>query len=86
MNKYELGKSVALVVDECGTWYKVEEGIKPGFLYQQNTLRNALVDGIDLNIFNNHADRVRMVAVAQAVNVLQSLILTKGFNLNILYF
>jgi len=77
MNKYDPGKSVALVVDEWGTWYAVEPGTNPGFLYQQNTLRDALVAGINLNIFNNHCDRVKMAAIAQAVNVLQSVILTK---------
>lgn len=77
MNKYDPGKSVALVIDEWGTWYSVEPGTNPGFLFQQNTLRDALVAGINLNIFNNHCDRVRMAAIAQAVNVLQSIILTK---------
>lgn len=77
MNKYDPGKSVGLVVDEWGTWYAVEPGTNPGFLYQQNTLCDALVAGINLNIFNNHCDRVKMAAIAQAVNVLQSVILTK---------
>ena len=77
MNKYDPGKSVALVVDEWGMWHAVEPGTNPGFLYQQNTLRDALVAGINLNIFNNHCDRVKMAAIAQTVNVLQSLILTK---------
>ena len=77
MNKYDPGKSTALAVDEWGMWHSVEPGTNPGFLYQQNTLRDALVAGINLNIFNNHCDRVRMAAIAQAVNVLQSIILTK---------
>ncbi len=77
MDKYDPGKSVALVVDEWGTWYNVEPGTNPGFLYQQNTIRDALVAGTNLNIFNNHCDRVRMAAVAQVINVLQSVILTK---------
>jgi len=77
MNKYDPGKSVALVVDEWGMWHAVEPGTNPGFLYQQNTLRDALVAGINLNIFNNHCDRVKMAAIAQTVNVLQALILTK---------
>jgi alpha-L-arabinofuranosidase len=77
MDKYDPGRSVALVVDEWGTWYSVEPGTNPGFLYQQNTLLDALVAGTNLNIFNNHCDRVRMAAVAQAINVLQSVILTK---------
>ncbi len=78
MDKYDPSKSVALVVDEWGAWYNVEPGTNPAFLYQQNTLRDALIAGINLNIFNNHCDRVKMAAVAQLVNVLQSLILTNG--------
>jgi alpha-N-arabinofuranosidase len=67
---------VALVVDEWGAWHQVEPGTNPGFLYQQNTLRDALVAGISLNIFNRHCDRVRMANIAQTVNVLQAMILT----------
>ena len=78
MDQYDPGKSVALVVDEWGAWYEVEEGTNPAFLYQQNTLRDALIAGINLNIFNNHCSRVKMAAIAQAVNVLQSVILTDG--------
>jgi alpha-N-arabinofuranosidase len=78
MDKYDPGRSVSLVVDEWGAWYTVEPGTNPGFLFQQNTLRDALIAGINLNIFNNHCSRVRMAAVAQVVNVLQSVILTDG--------
>jgi alpha-N-arabinofuranosidase len=78
MDKYDPGKRVALIVDEWGTWYNVEPGTNPGFLYQQNSLRDALVAGINLNIFNNHCDRVQMANIAQLVNVLQSVILTDG--------
>ena len=78
MTKYDPEKRVALVVDEWGTWHKVEDGTNPGFLYQQNTIRDALVAGITLNIFNNHSDRVRIANIAQAVNVLQSPVLTEG--------
>lgn len=78
MDKYDPEKKVALVVDEWGGWYNVEPGTNPGFLYQQNTMRDAMIAGATLNIFNNHADRVRMANLAQAVNVLQSVILTKG--------
>ena len=78
MDKYDSAKRVALVVDEWGIWTDVEPGTNPGFLYQQNSLRDALIAGTHLNIFNNHADRVRMANLAQTVNVLQSLILTKG--------
>ncbi len=77
MDKYDPRKRVALIVDEWGTWYDVEPGTNPGFLYQQNTLRDALVAGINLNIFNNHCDRVRMANIAQTINVLQAVILTK---------
>jgi len=77
MDKYDPEKKVALVVDEWGVWYDVEPGTNPGFLYQQNTLRDAFVAGMTLNIFNNHADRVRMANIAQMVNVLQAIILTK---------
>jgi alpha-L-arabinofuranosidase len=78
MDRYDPEKRVALLVDEWGTWYNVEPGTNPGFLFQQNTLRDALVAGINLNIFNNHCDRVRMTNIAQIVNVLQSVILTEG--------
>ena len=71
-------KKIGLVVDEWGTWYDVEPGTNPGFLYQQNTVRDALVAGINLNIFNNHCDTVVMTNIAQIVNVLQSMILTEG--------
>ncbi len=78
MDKYDPEKRVSLVVDEWGSWYLPEPGTNPGFLYQQNTVRDAVVAGIHLNIFNNHADRVRMANLAQAVNVLQSPVLTEG--------
>ncbi|PSL46244.1 alpha-N-arabinofuranosidase [Chitinophaga niastensis] len=77
MDKYDPEKKVALVVDEWGGWYNVEGGTNPGFLFQQNTMRDAMIAGATLNIFNNHADRVRMANLAQAINVLQSVILTK---------
>jgi alpha-N-arabinofuranosidase len=78
MDQYDPDRYVALVVDEWGTWYDVEPGTNPGFLYQQNTLRDALVAGIHLNIFNNYAERVRIANIAQTINVLQSVILTEG--------
>ncbi len=78
MSKYDPKKRIGLMVDEWGTWYNVEEGTNPGFLYQQNTMRDALVAGINLNIFNKHCDRVRMANIAQLVNVLQAVILTEG--------
>jgi alpha-N-arabinofuranosidase len=78
MDKYDPEKKVDLVVDEWGGWYNVAEGTNPGFLYQQNTMRDAMIAGMTLNIFNNHADRVKMANLAQTVNVLQAVILTEG--------
>jgi alpha-N-arabinofuranosidase len=78
MDQYDPQKRVALLVDEWGTWYDVEPGTEVGFLYQQNTLRDALVAAINLNVFHAHADRVRMTNIAQMVNVLQAMILTDG--------
>lgn len=78
MDKYDPEKKVGLIVDEWGTWFDPEIGTNPGFLYQQNTLRDALVAGVHLNIFNNHCDRVQMTNIAQTVNVLQAMILTDG--------
>ena len=76
MDRYDKDHKVGIIVDEWGTWYDVEEGTNPGFLYQQNTIRDALVAGINLNIFNKHSDRVIMANIAQMINVLQSVILT----------
>jgi alpha-N-arabinofuranosidase len=76
MDKYDPQKRVGMIVDEWGTWYDVEPGTTPGFLYQQNSLRDALVAGITLNIFNQHCDRVKMANIAQTINVLQAMILT----------
>jgi len=78
MDKYDPAKRVWLVVDEWGTWYDSLPGSHPGFLFQQNSLRDALVAAINLNIFAHHADRVKMTAIAQMVNVLQAMILTDG--------
>lgn len=78
MDQYDPDKKIGMSVDEWGTWYKVEEGTNPGFLYQQNTVRDALVAGITLNIFNKHCDRVKLACIAQMINVLQSVILTDG--------
>lgn len=69
---------VSLYVDEWGTWYDQEEGSRPGFLYQQNSLRDALVAALNFNIFHNYADRVQMTNIAQMTNVLQAMILTEG--------
>ena len=77
MDKYDPRKRVAFAVDEWGAWYDVEPGTNPGFLYQQNTMRDALLCATTMNIFHKHSDRVRMANIAQMVNVLQSIILTK---------
>jgi len=78
MDKYDPKGNIDLIVDEWGGWYEVEPGTNPGFLYQQNTMRDAMIAGMTLNIFNNHARRVKMANLAQAVNVLQAVILTEG--------
>ena len=78
MDEYDPKKEIGMMVDEWGCWYDVEPGTNPGFLYQQNTMRDALVAAINLNIFNKHCDRVKMACIAQLVNVLQSVILTEG--------
>lgn len=78
MDRYDPEKRVGMIVDEWGGWYDVEPGTNPGFLYQQNTVRDALIAGITLNIFNKHSDRVKMACLAQMVNVLQAVLLTEG--------
>ena len=76
MDRHDPGRRVGLVVDEWGTWYDVEPGTNPGFLYQQNTIRDALVAAVTLDIFHAHCDRITMANIAQTVNVLQAMILT----------
>ena len=76
MDKYDPQKKVALVVDEWGAWYAPLPGTNPGFLAQQNSMRDAILAALNLNIFARHADRVRMANIAQMVNVLQAMILT----------
>ena len=78
MDKYDPNKTIALAVDEWGIWTDCEPGTNPGFLYQQNSLRDALIAAVNFDIFNKHADRVKMANIAQTVNVLQSVILTDG--------
>ena len=78
MDQHDPEKKIGMVIDEWGCWFEVEPGTNPGFLYQQNTMRDALVAGVSLNIFNKHCDRVKMTCIAQMVNVLQSVILTEG--------
>lgn len=77
MNELDPDNSIGLMADEWGTWYEVEPGTNPGFLYQQNTLRDAVIASLFLNIFNNNAHRVKMANIAQTINVLQAMLLTK---------
>jgi alpha-N-arabinofuranosidase len=76
MDKHDPDKKIGLIVAEWGTWYDAEPGKDQGALYQQNTVRDGVVAGINLNLFNQHSDRVRMANIAQMVNVLQAVILT----------
>ncbi len=78
IRQYQGKRKVGLVIDEWGTWYDVEPGTNPGFLYQQNTMRDALVAAVNLNLFNDHCDVVAMANIAQTVNVLQAVVLTEG--------
>ncbi len=78
MDKYDPEGEVDMIVDEWGSWYDQEPNSNLSALYQQNTMRDAMIAGTTLNIFNNHADRVKMANLAQAVNVLQAVILTEG--------
>lgn len=78
MDKYDPEKRVGMIVDEWGTWFDVEPGTNPGFLYQQNTIRDAVVAAIHFHIFHKHCDRVHMANIAQTVNVLQAMVLTEG--------
>lgn len=76
MDKYDPTKRIALAPDEWGGWYNVEPGTNPGFLYQQSTLRDAILAAVTFDVFNRHCDRVKIANIAQMVNVLQSVILT----------
>lgn len=76
MDRHDPRKRVGLVLDEWGTWWDVEPGTNPGFLYQQNTLRDALVASVHFDAFHRHADRLVMANIAQTVNVLQAMLLT----------
>ena len=78
MDRYDPTGRVGIVLDEWGTWFDVEPGTNPGFLYQQNTMRDALVAGLSFNVFHRHAKRLHVANIAQTVNVLQAMILTEG--------
>jgi alpha-N-arabinofuranosidase len=81
MDRYDPKKRIALIVDEWGSWYTTEPGSRPNELYQQQTVRDAVLAALTLNVFINHAGRVRMANIAQMVNVLQAMILTFGKDL-----
>lgn len=76
MDRYDPKVTKGLMVDEWGTWWEVEPGTNPGHLFQQNTMRDAMVAALTLNIFHNHAARVHMANIAQIANVLQAMVLT----------
>jgi alpha-N-arabinofuranosidase len=76
MDKYDPEKKVTLSVDEWGAWHAPLSGSNPAFLVQQNSIRDAILASLNLNIFARHADRVRMANIAQMINVLQAMILT----------
>lgn len=78
MDRYDPEKKIGLIVDEWGNWFWNEEGTNPGFLYQQNTMRDAVSAGLNLNVFNKMSDRITMTNIAQMINVLQAMILTQG--------
>ena len=78
MHRHDPNRRVDLIVDEWGSWYDVEPGTNPGFLYQQNTMRDAMLAALTFNIFHKHSNRVTMANIAQTVNVLQAVVLTEG--------
>jgi alpha-N-arabinofuranosidase len=78
MDSYDPAGRIKLILDEWGAWHPVEEGKPGGGLYQQNTIRDACVAALSLDVFNNHADKIYMANIAQLVNVLQSLLLVEG--------
>ncbi|MEJ2078724.1 MAG: alpha-N-arabinofuranosidase [Acidobacteriota bacterium] len=78
MDTYDPQNRVGLIADEWGNWFNVEPGTNPGFLFQQNTLRDAVTAALYLNIFNNDARRIQMANIAQTINVLQAMLFTKG--------
>ena len=51
MDKYDPKKKIALVVDEWGGWYDVEPGTNGAFLFQQNTMRDAMIAGSHVKHF-----------------------------------
>lgn len=78
MDSVDPEKKIGLLLDEWGTWFNVEPGTNPGHLYQQNTMRDAIVAGLNFNIFHRYTDRLKMANIAQVVNVLQAMLLTNA--------
>lgn len=78
MDQYDPEKKIDLLVDEWGTWFDVKPGTNPGHLFQQNTMRDAIVAALNLNIFHKYTDRIKMTNIAQVANVLQAMVLTEG--------
>lgn len=76
MDRYDPTEAIGLVVDEWGAWWRVEPGTNPGFLFQQNTMRDALIASVHFDVFHRHASRVVMANIAQAINVLQAVLIT----------
>lgn len=81
MDAYDSAGVVGLALDEWGTWWNVEEDTEPGFLFQQNAMRDAIVAAIHFEAFHRHAERLRLANIAQTVNVLQAMLLTEGSQL-----
>ncbi len=77
MDQHDKQKRVGLLLDEWGTWWDEEPGTVRGHLYQQNTMRDAFVASLSLDVFHKYTERLKMANIAQIVNVLQSMILTK---------
>lgn len=78
LDEHDPEGEIGIYLDEWGTWYDPEKGHEPGFLYQQNSIRDALVAALNFNIFHRHTDRLHMANIAQTVNVLQAVVLTEG--------
>ena len=76
MDVYDPEKKIGMVLDEWGTWWDVEPGTNPGFLFQQNTIRDAMVAALHFDVFHTYADRLTMANIAQTLNVLQAVLLT----------
>ncbi len=75
LDRYDPKGEVGIAFSEWGAWWATDQN-RPSNLFQANTLRDAVIAAFTLNIFQNHAARVKMANLAQMVNVLQSLIVT----------